>query len=72
MVRANLGVLQLWLPDQAVARLEGASGFTLGFPQSFLTQRHVLQLLHGDTVDRLAAHRGPAAIRGDRADVRPS
>jgi aryl-alcohol dehydrogenase-like predicted oxidoreductase len=63
-LRTNLGVLEIRLPDDAVARLDRASGFKLGFPQAFLTDPHVLGLLHGDTVDRLAAHRGPAAIRG--------
>jgi aryl-alcohol dehydrogenase-like predicted oxidoreductase len=58
-LRDNLGVLDLQLPDEAIARLDEASGFQLGFPQSFLTSRHVLGLLHGDTVDRLALHRGP-------------
>jgi aryl-alcohol dehydrogenase-like predicted oxidoreductase len=58
-LRDNLGVLELRLPDEAVARLDQATGFTLGFPLSFLTDSHVLGLLHGDTVDRLARRRGP-------------
>jgi aryl-alcohol dehydrogenase-like predicted oxidoreductase len=62
-LRDNLGMLDLRLPADTIARLEEASDFRLGFPQEFLTSRHVLELLHGDNVDRLAAHRGPAAIR---------
>jgi aryl-alcohol dehydrogenase-like predicted oxidoreductase len=62
-LRSNLDILGLELPVAAVERIDRASGFRLGFPQAFLTSRHVLELLHGDTVDRLAAHRGPAAIR---------
>jgi aryl-alcohol dehydrogenase-like predicted oxidoreductase len=62
-LRTNLGALELELPDDATARLEQASEFRLGFPQSFLTSDHVLGLIHGDTVARLAAHRGPTAIR---------
>jgi aryl-alcohol dehydrogenase-like predicted oxidoreductase len=62
-LRDNLGVLDLRLPDEVVARLDEASGFALGFPLSFLTASHVLGLLHGDTVDRLARHRGPALLR---------
>lgn len=63
-LRSNLGLLAIRLPAETVARLDEATGFRLGFPLDFLTGRHVLELLHGDTVDRLAAHRGPAAIRG--------
>ncbi|GAA1981937.1 aldo/keto reductase [Nocardiopsis rhodophaea] len=37
-LRELLGGVDLVLPDEAVARLDAASDFTLGFPSSFITQ----------------------------------
>ncbi|GAA1708732.1 aldo/keto reductase [Kribbella yunnanensis] len=34
----NLGALELALPDDAVRRLEAATGFAIGFPQDFITE----------------------------------
>lgn len=62
-LRSNLGVLEVPLPDEAVARLDAASGFRPGFPMDFLTGANVLGLLHGETAARLHRHRGPHALR---------
>lgn len=43
----NLAAIELTLPDDAVRRLDASTGFTLGFPQSFITP----DLLDPDRLD---------------------
>jgi aryl-alcohol dehydrogenase-like predicted oxidoreductase len=62
-LESNLESLRLTLPDHAVARVDAASDFHLGFPMEFLTRSHILDLIHGDTAGRLQRHRGPEALR---------
>jgi diketogulonate reductase-like aldo/keto reductase len=37
-LRDNLGALDVQLPPEACARLEAATGFTLGFPSDFINE----------------------------------
>lgn len=61
-LRSNLDILDIRLADEAVARLDVASGFRPGFPMGFLTDPDVLELIHGETSGRLHRHRGPRAL----------
>lgn len=53
----NLGALDVRLGDAQMQALDGAAGFSLGFPQSFLHSAHVRGLIFGDTFARLDNHR---------------
>lgn len=53
----NLGCLELRLDDEQLAALDAVSGFTSGFPASFLHSPHVRNLIFGDTFARLDQHR---------------
>ena len=45
----NFGALDVVLPAEAVARLEEATAIDLGFPQTFLADEEVVELIFGRT-----------------------
>ncbi|CCH29606.1 hypothetical protein ABZ816_15340 [Actinosynnema sp. NPDC047251] len=45
----NLAALDLVLPDDAVARLEAATAFRLGFPGEFIAECEPSSFVFGDT-----------------------
>jgi aryl-alcohol dehydrogenase-like predicted oxidoreductase len=59
-LRDNLGALALELSEEALQRLDAASGFDVGFPRSFLESDHVRGLIFGDTFELIDDHRAPA------------
>jgi len=56
-VKDNLGVLQVTLDAEHLARLEEASSVELGFPHDFLERPHIRKLIHGGTRDLIDGHR---------------
>jgi len=50
-LRENLGMLDVALADEHLARLSAASEFRTGFPREFLESDHVRGLIFGETFD---------------------
>jgi aryl-alcohol dehydrogenase-like predicted oxidoreductase len=53
----NLGCLDFELTPEQLSELEALSGFDVGFPQTFLNNEVVLDLIHGKTHELLDNHR---------------
>jgi aryl-alcohol dehydrogenase-like predicted oxidoreductase len=56
-MRDNLAVLEFELSPEHVQRLDEASQFNPGFPQTFLKDDEVIQLVFGNTYPLLDNHR---------------
>jgi aryl-alcohol dehydrogenase-like predicted oxidoreductase len=56
-IRDNLGCLEFELTPEQLAELEALTEFEVGFPQSFLRNERVLDLIHGETHALLDNHR---------------
>ena len=50
-LKDNLGCLDVLLSEEQMAELAEVSGFSLGFPRSFLESDHVRGLIFGETFD---------------------
>ncbi|MGP4019328.1 aldo/keto reductase [Saccharopolyspora sp. 5N708] len=59
----NLGAVELALPDDAIAKLEAAAEFQLGFPGDFIAECEPHPFAFGDAATRLDSHRPGASIR---------
>ena len=58
----NLAGLDLRLAPEHLARLEGASEFSLGFPRDFLEDDEVHELIFGTTFELIDDHRSPPPV----------
>jgi aryl-alcohol dehydrogenase-like predicted oxidoreductase len=56
-LRDNLGVLQLTLSEEQLARLDAVSAIDLGFPHDFLAGDEVRRLVFGGTFEQIDRHR---------------
>jgi len=56
-LQENLASLDLFLDDQALARLDEATSIDLGFPLEFLGRPGMASAVYGGMIDRIDTHR---------------